>query len=242
MNLLLLEPGELLPDGTARLSGRRLQHAKEVLQAQASDQIRVGVRGGNTGVAEVLSIDERELVLRPKLSEPPPERPGIDLLLGFPRPKALNRILPALASFGVDRIALINGATVEKSYFASPLIEAESVTALFSLGMEQSRDTVAPQLSVHKRFKPFIEDELDSLFPAAHRVVAHPGPPTNRELLTRGSETPRTLLAAGPDGGWVRFELDLLASRGFRQISLGARPLRTEIAIPALLGALISAR
>jgi RsmE family RNA methyltransferase len=240
MNLLLLEPGELLPDGTARLQGRRLQHAKEVLRAQASDQLRVGVRGGNSGLAHVLSIDDRELVLRPNLSEPPPARPGIDLLLGFPRPKALNRILPALASFGVDRIALINGATVEKSYFASPLIEADSVAALFSLGLEQSLDTLVPQLSVHKRFKPFIEDELDSLFPAAHRLLAHPGLPTNRTLLTRGSETPRTLLAVGPDGGWVPFELELLASRGFRQISLGRRPLRTEIAIPALLGALLA--
>ena len=49
MNLLLLEPEELSPDGVARLSGRRLVHANEVLRAQASDQIRVGVRGGKRG-------------------------------------------------------------------------------------------------------------------------------------------------------------------------------------------------
>jgi len=243
MNLLLLEPGELLPDQTTRLSGRRLLHANEVLRAQANDRIRVGVRGGNVGTAEILSIDASELHLRCDLANPPPERPGIDLLLGFPRPKSLNRILPALASFGVDRIALVNGATVEKSYFATPLISDASVAELFSLGLEQARDTVAPQLSVHQRFRPFVEDALDALFPAPSlRLLAHPSStPLAPGLLTRKSGIARTLLAVGPEGGWVPFELELLAAKGFTQISLGPRPLRTETAIPALLGALLAA-
>ena len=242
MNLLLLEPGELDADGVARLTGRRLAHASEVLRAQASDTIRVGMRGGNTGLAEILSIDSRELKLRANLSQPPPARPGIDLLLGMPRPKSLRRILPALASFGVDRVVLINGARVEKSYFESPLLAPDSVAALFSLGLEQARDTVSPDLLVHQRFRPFVEDQLDALFPApALRLLAHPSPrASDSSLVTRRSGIARTLLAVGPDGGWVPFELELLAARGFTQVSLGARALRTEVAIPALLGALVA--
>jgi len=41
-----------------------------------------------------------------------PPRPGIDLLLAVPRPKALRKILPAAASLGVDRIVLVNAARV----------------------------------------------------------------------------------------------------------------------------------
>src|SRR5207245_6506506 len=78
MNLLLLRPEELAPDGTARLSGRRLLHAREVLRASAGDVLRVGVLGGQLGTAEVLSLSESELVLRAAIGEPPPERPGVD--------------------------------------------------------------------------------------------------------------------------------------------------------------------
>ena len=44
MNLLVLEPDELLPDGTARLVGRRLAHAREVWDVQAGDRLRAGVQ------------------------------------------------------------------------------------------------------------------------------------------------------------------------------------------------------
>ncbi len=140
-------------------------------------------------------------------------------------------------------MVLLNGARVEKSYFDSPLLSPESVAALFSLGLEQARDTVSPELSVHQRFRPFVENQLDALFPApAARLVAHPAPgASGSSFLTRGSGIARTLLAVGPDGGWVPFELELLASRGFTQVSLGPRALRTEVAIPALLGALVAA-
>ena len=237
MNLLLLEPDEVTTSGEVRLAGRRLLHAREILGVEVGASIRVGVRGGQVGQGEVVSISEQEMVVRVLLSEAPPRRPGIDLLLAFPRPKALRRIFPAIASFGIDRVVLVNAAQVEKSYFASPLIAADSVRELFSLGMEQARDTVAPELIVEPRFRPFVEDRLDSMFPDSRRLLAHPGTPS---LLTRGSEMQRTVLAVGPDGGWVPFELELLRARGFQDFSLGERPLRTEVAIPALLGALLS--
>jgi len=37
MNQVLLEPDDLLEDGTARLTGRRLRHALEVLRAEEGD-------------------------------------------------------------------------------------------------------------------------------------------------------------------------------------------------------------
>ncbi|HYG67097.1 MAG TPA: 16S rRNA (uracil(1498)-N(3))-methyltransferase, partial [Anaeromyxobacteraceae bacterium] len=42
MNLLLLEPGELRDDGTARLTGRRAEHVREVLRAAPGERLRVG--------------------------------------------------------------------------------------------------------------------------------------------------------------------------------------------------------
>jgi 16S rRNA U1498 N3-methylase RsmE len=64
VNLLLLEPSELGPDGVARLDGRRARHVREVLRCQPGETVAVGVIGGEVGTAEVLSSGEDELTLR----------------------------------------------------------------------------------------------------------------------------------------------------------------------------------
>ena len=231
MNLLLLRDADFLADGTARLTGRRLLHAREVLRAAEGDLLRVGRLDGKVGSGFVLRLTESELVLRCDLTEPPPARPGVDLLLAIPRPKALRRILPAAASLGVDRIVLVNAARVEKSYFDSKVLA--QVEDLLVLGLEQGRDTRLPQVFVRERFRPFVEDELDAVFPDGARLLAHPG----AERAPPRAEG-RAVLAIGPEGGWVQFELELLEARGFLPFSLGPRPLRVEVALPYALGAI----
>jgi len=233
VNLLLLEPEDLAPDGTARLTGRRLRHALEVLRAADGDVLRVGLLGGAIGTGEVLRATEEELVLRPSLTESPPPRPGIDLLLAVPRPKALRKVLPAAASLGVDRIVLINAARVEKSYFDSKVLDAAALRELLVLGLEQARDTRLPEVLIRERFRPFVEDELDGIWPRTLRLLAHPAARTAPARDTR-----RVALAVGPEGGWVPFEVDLLAAHGFEPFTLGPRTLRVEVAIAYALGAL----
>ncbi len=236
MNLLLLRAGELRPDGTARLAGRRLDHVREVLRLAPGDTLRAGVIGGLVGDAEVQAISAEELVLAVRLAAPPPPRPGIDLLLALPRPKALRRLLPAVASLGVDRVVLVNAARVEKSYFGSPALAPASVEELLVLGAEQARDTVLPEVLVRERFRPFVEDELAGLFPSGRRVVADPSGAAPLAGVQPGD---RLVLAVGPEGGWVPFELELLGAHGFAVRHAGPRILRVEVAVPYLLGALL---
>jgi len=235
MNLLLLRPEELAPDGTARLTGRRLMHAREVLRASAGDVLRVGVLGGRRGIAEVQALSESELVLRAKVDDRPPPRPGVDLLLAMPRPKARRRVLPAAASLGVDRIVLVNAAHVEKSYFDSKVLA--SVEELSMLGLEQARDTILPQVLVRERFRPYVEDELDAMFEGHVRLLAHPAA-QERAPQPDG----RVVIAIGPEGGWVPFEIDLLQAHGFTPFTLGPRTLRVEVAVPYALGAISRSR
>jgi 16S rRNA (uracil1498-N3)-methyltransferase len=232
MNLLLLRDEDFQPDGTVRLVGRRLLHAREVLRAAEGDVLRVGRLGGLTGSGTTLSVSAEELLLRVDITEPPPPRPGIDLLLAMPRPKALRRVLPALASLGVDRVVLVNAARVEKSYFSSQVID--EAFELFCEGLEQARDTRPPELVVRQRFRPFVEDELSEVFPGlGTRLLAHPVAPEGVP-----KREGRAVVAIGPEGGWVPFEIDLLRKQGFLPFSLGPRPLRVEVAVSYALGAL----
>jgi 16S rRNA (uracil1498-N3)-methyltransferase len=230
MNLLLLTEEDFAKDGTARLRGRRLAHALQVLQAAAGDTLRVGLLHGRMGTARVLAIAADELVLQPELTAEPPERPGLDLLLAIPRPKALRKVLPAVAALGVDTLVLVNAARVEKSYFQSAVLQ--EIDALLLQGLEQARDTRPPRVLVRERFRPFVEDELDTLLRKERRLVAHPLAQTPLEARAPAA------LAIGPEGGWVPFELELLAAQGFEAVSLGPRVLRVEVAVPYLLGAL----
>jgi RsmE family RNA methyltransferase len=233
VNLLLLRPEEVRDDGTALLAGRRHEHARAVLRAQAGDTLRVGVRGGRCGRGEVLAEGPDGLRLRVRLDAEPPPRAGVSLLLALPRPKALRRVIPAVASLGVDRVVLVNAARVERSYFDSRVLEPAALDALVDLGLEQARDTRPPAIEVRDRFRPFVEDELDAWAGPSARLVPHPpaGAP-----VPRIDEGRPVALAIGPDGGWVPFEVALLERAGFTPVSLGPRVLRVEVAVSHVLG------
>jgi RsmE family RNA methyltransferase len=136
---------------------------------------------------------------------------------------------------GVMRIILMNAARVEKSYWQSPFLTPEAIERQLVLGLEQSRDTVLPEVLLKQRFRSFVEDELPGMVRGSLALVAHPG----------ASSCPRNVrgpaaLAVGPEGGFVPFEIEKLASRGFTPVSLGERALNVETAIPALMGRLMS--
>jgi RsmE family RNA methyltransferase len=233
MNLLLLAPDEVVDGTTALLTGRRHEHAREVLRVQAGETLRVGIRGGKCGTGEVLSEGQDGLRLSLTLDSDPPPRSGVSLVLAIPRPKALKRVIPAVASLGVDRVVLINAARVEKSYFDSKVLAPAFLDGLVDLGLEQARDTRPPAIEIRDRFRPFVEDELDAWAGAAVRLAPHP---SAQAPLPRVEADRSVVLAVGPDGGWVPFEVVLLEKCGFLPVSVGPRVLRVEVAVSYIIG------
>lgn len=234
MNLLLLEPSELRSDGTARLDGRRAAHVREVLRAAPGDRVQVGVVGGRLGDAEVLGVEAASLVLRTTLVRDPPPPSPVSLLLALPRPKILRKVLQATASMGVKRLVLVGSFRVERSYFGSPLLAPDALRAELLLGLEQGRDTILPQVVVRRPFKPFVEDELDALFPEPTRLLAHPADGAPLEASRPAGD--RAALAIGPEGGWTGYEAERLRGLGFAPFSLGPRVLRVDAAVPFAVG------
>jgi len=154
--------------------------------------------------------------------------------LATPRPKVLKRLWAQLAALGVGRIWLTNAARVERNYFDSHVLEEGFIRERLVEGLQQAGDTRVPRVSVHRRFRVLVEDELgagDS--GAVQRVVAQPG--ASRTVTSAVGGARRVLLAVGPEGGWVPFELDLLRRHGFLPVGLGLRTLRTDTACIALL-------
>ena len=240
MNLVLLEPAEIRSDGVAELSGRRARHLLDVLQVQSGHDVRVGVVNGGLGAGRVLSIAGNTITLLCTI-ESNPERPSVDLLLALPRPKVMQRLWAQLAALGVGHVILTNAERVERNYFDTHVLRPEVYHPLLVEGLQQARDTHVPLVSIHRRLKVFVEDDLDRLCPDTRRLIAHPG--EARTMGTAIAESPcheasRTLLAVGPEGGWTDYELRLLTSQGFTTVGMGPRTLRTDTACIALLALL----
>jgi RsmE family RNA methyltransferase len=230
---VLLEADEIA-GGMAILRGRRAKHIHTVHRAQPGDSLQVGVVQGRMGLGLVRTAAADEVVLELTLSDDPPVAPGIDLIVALPRPKVARRVLSMAASLGVKRLVFLNALRVERSYFDSPLLEPEAVREELLLGLEQGCDTLLPEVLIRDRFKPFVEDELESLWPRpGTRLMAHP---TARQSVHALTVTSRCVIAIGPEGGWIPFELRLLEAHGFETISLGPRILRVETAIPFVFG------
>jgi len=238
MNLILLQAGEWDPaarTGEIVLRGQRHQHIYKVLQPAPGDCLRAGLLDGWLGQAEVRAIDAHSVTLQVVLDTPPPAPLPVTLLLALPRPKVLRRTLQACATLGVKQIYLINSYRVEKSYWQTPFLEAQAIRDTLLLGLEQGRDTVLPEVHLRRRFKPFVEDELPALLAGKAAWLAHPLP--DAAPCPSGVSDP-CLLAVGPEGGFIPYEVEQLTRAGFSSVQLGPRILKVETAVPALLGKL----
>lgn len=231
MNIVLLQADDWLGDGLVIVRDRRSVHIREVLRASVGDSVRVGLLGGACGRGVIEALDPGGVILRVELRDPPPPRHRFDIVLALPRPKMLRRILRQCAEFGVANLHLINSARVEKSFWQSPLLHRERLQEALQMGLERSRDTLLPRVHLHKRFRPFVEDQLPGLCGARPCWIADAGAP----LSLADAEPVPAVVMIGPEGGFVPFEVALSEAMGGRRVALGQRILSVDTAFTAVL-------
>ncbi|MGB9088588.1 MAG: 16S rRNA (uracil(1498)-N(3))-methyltransferase [Pseudomonas farsensis] len=231
MNLLLLEEADFIAADRVVLADRRFTHMQEIHRVAVGDTLRVGRIGGLMGKAEVVRLEGHQAELQVAFDQPPPAKLPLTLVLAVPRPKMLRRLFQSIATLGVPRLILLNSYKVEKSFWQTPFLTPEAIRENLILGLEQARDTVLPEVIIEKRFKPFVEDRLPAIAADTLGLVGHPGPYPACPRAVTGPVT----LAIGPEGGWIPYEVDLLAKAGLQPVQLGDRILRVETAVTALL-------
>lgn len=233
MNLVLLSKKDFASDGRVRVTGRRLDHVRQVLRAEAGDTIRVGELGGRLGTGVVDRVSDAEIVLDVMFSDDPPVAAPITLLLALPRPKVLSRVLTIITVMGVKSVVLFDCWRVEKSFWSSPRLDPQRIESALLEGLEQARDTILPSVRIARRFRPFVEDELPTLIEDKRAILAHPSPAVSPDRYYG-----QIVAAIGPEGGFIPNEVAMFERTGFERFSLGPRILHVEAAVPALLGKL----
>ncbi len=233
MNRILFEQSEITPEGRVTISDARAEHILNVLHGEVGQLIKTGTIDGLIGTSTILEINSAAVTLQTNHTEKS-AAPWVDLILAPPRPRALKRLLPQLATLGVGRIILVGAKKVEKDFWGATLLKPEIYRPLLIDGLMQAGTSILPTIETTRNFRRFIRDELDATFPTKNRIVAHPYGEGERGK-TAAASSERLLLAVGPEGGWTDEEVTLLEEKGFRRYSLGSRILRTDTALIALL-------
>jgi RsmE family RNA methyltransferase len=234
VNLIILEPRELIDDQVTLVDGRAA-HLLDILNVTPGQTVRIGQLDGPLGTGRVTAVARGSVTLHCGFDDAAPPIPPVDLLLAVPRPKVLRRLWAQLAALGVGRIILTNAERVERNYFDTHVLSPDTYRPLLVEGLQQARDTRLPQVSVHRRFRILVDDHLDALSDASTRLVADPRARTSPGEAISARPGERVLLAIGPEGGWNDFELELLGRHRFHPVGMGSRTLRTDTACVALL-------
>ena len=249
MNLLVLEPREV--GAPLPRSDRRVEHTRKILKKGIGDSLAAGLAGGPgdpcpLGTARIESWDGSRMVFSfvPERVAAP-LRP-VALVLGFPRPIQVARILKDLCSLGVRRILMAPTDLGEKSYADSTIFKERDFLRPLLEGAEQAGNPRLPEADTFPSLAaalaalghpapgearwaldPYRSEGLFGSLLAGRGGAAGPGDPGS------GAAEPGArafVLAVGSERGWTDRELDALAGSGFRFASLGDRILRTETA------------
>jgi 16S rRNA (uracil1498-N3)-methyltransferase len=240
MNLIILEQSDAIDNLRFVIHDHRADHIRQVLRCGVGNMVEVGLVNAGQASARIESCspDCITLVCESFRSDTV-LCPEVDIICAIPRPKALKRVLTLAATMRIRALHLVRACRVEKSYLQSPWLQPERYRACLLEGLSQGKQTRLPDVHVHDLFRPFVEDRINEFWnqgeSGAVRLVADPDAQTSLH-----GELPQTtnqvVLAIGPEGGWVPFELSLLHNQGFHAFTLGPWILRVETAVAVAMG------
>ncbi len=263
MNICLFESHEIgqpLP-----LRDERAQHIIKILHKKTGDSFYAGIIDGPDGQATITAINSApqksadgkkefasgslEFIFTPN-TNPVPLYP-LTMVIGFPRPIQLKRLLRDIAGLGVQNIHLTATELGEKSYLNSELAKPSECRKMLLEGVEQAGGTCIPKVFFHHSLKECLDVVkaeyqdagcanclcLDNINPSMSL-----GAYLEKSLLAPGSakNLVPVVAAIGAERGWTDKERAMFRERGFSLISMGSRILRTETACTVAASLILS--
>ena len=182
----------------------------------------------------VIDLQNLEHEYRQKLQSLASEQLALSMKPEMP----LSRVEITKILNSIPEVWFIATERVEKSYWKSSVLETEALNAEIREGLEQGVDTVWPELHFYRHFREFLEESAERSPRDAIRIVAHPG--RSAADFQRGGR--HVVLAVGPEGGFVKSEIEALAAAGFEPMGFGGHILRVEFAAAFIAGFLMGCR
>ncbi len=218
----------------------RAQHIIKVLHKGVGDTFAAGIINGAAGIARITGIDDAGIsYLFEPTSDGKPLHP-LKMIIGFPRPIQLKRLLRDVAAIGASEVHLTGTELGEKSYMQSNMAERGTAYQMLVDGTVQAAGTRVPELFLHKTLKECVQSIcgtssdpadmlklcMDNVNPAGTLV----------SVLNEKKGKESVVAAIGSERGWTQNERDFLEQSGFVRCGMGNRVMRTETAATVSAG------
>lgn len=242
MNIVLFEEVELV--SPLPLCDPRVKHIQKILHKGVGDSFDAGIVNGAAGTAEILSVSPQGMEFRFVANGDGKPLHPVTMIIGFPRPIQLKRLLRDIASLGVSQVHLCGTELGEKSYLKATLSQPEELHAMLKDGSIQAKSTHVPQVFVHQNVascldfvagNTSIRVALDNIEPTASLQGFLSSQFSADEVKTAG-----VVAAIGSERGWTAKERNLFRERGFTLCGMGERVLRTETAATTAVAIILS--
>ena len=200
MNICLFKPEEL--GSPLDLRDERVKHILTVLHKGEGDCFAAGIIGGASGTARIERIETRQMTAPNGKNYRGgsmtfsfvPEGDGkplypLIMLIGFPRPIQLKRLLRDMAGLGVCSVYLSGTDLGEKSYLKSTLCSEEACHAMLLEGTVQAAGTHVPRVKI-------CPDRATALAEIREEAAVGEQPEGQEQTGARGETTGREEAAA----------------------------------------------
>ena len=228
------------------LRDERGEHIVKILHKKEGDTFTAGIIGGMAGTARITKLEGDyknggKLWFDFKGESDGKKLNPVKMIIGFPRPIQLKRLLRDIAGLGVCEVHLTGTELGEKSYMQSTLVEKGNAYKMLLDGTVQAGSTHVPELFLHKTLGECVEKILEGKDSAdgscSNMILAaldnkNPVMPLGKVMAAAENHPfDGTVVAAiGSERGWTDRERAFLVEKGFTLCSMGNRILRTESA------------
>jgi 16S rRNA (uracil1498-N3)-methyltransferase len=229
MRVFLL-PRDVAGSRRVRIGGRDFHYLVRVLRLKVGDRFR-----GTDGASRLWDCRISRLehgTLEAVLEEPAqlavPET-RLTLLQVLPKGRKMDRIVRQATEAGVSRVVPILGRNSLYRFDGEQDVR-DKLRRWRAIAREALQQSGAPEVPLIDEPRT-LQEAVGEAAEGEVRIVFHQVRRGNARLHTCLAGTVReVLLVIGPEGGLSDEELDILVSRGFTPITIGASVLRTETA------------
>lgn len=228
MNICLFSREEI--NKPLSVEDERGKHIMKVLHKKAGESFAAGIIGGMAGRAVITKIEDGAIHFEFSEETDGKKLFPLKMIIGFPRPIQLKRLLRDMAALGVSEVHLTKTELTEKSYLDSDLATTDAGTKMLLDGTVQAASTHVPELFIHKS----LQECIDCIKAGSHEKIAlcaldNIEPETSLGKMEFSSEF-GACAAIGSERGWTSRERQLMKENGFTLLGMGSRVMRTETA------------
>lgn len=216
---LFYQPG--IPEGITHLDAEESRHAIRVLRMSEGDQLFMTDGKGFFYSAKIIKADPKKCVFEILDKKEVPKK-NFYIHVAIAPTKNADRIewfVEKATEIGIDEISFMLCQNSERKTINIERIEKIAVNA-----MKQSQQAWLPTINGIVPFKKILSTTSDQKF------IAHVDTTNPKHIQSVTQRDKKYLALIGPEGDFVKDELELAIQYGFEKVSLGDNRLRTETA------------